>query len=98
MSPEQAVAKRGTVSPIAIFRIKGERERADQNLYDSDMSLAQHHVDHADALGIFTAFEPAAWSCVVLSGDRPARSTSGCNGGDSGRGGGSPSDSTFEPT
>src|SRR5216117_459051 len=35
-------------SPIAAFRINRERQRADQNLYDSDMNLAHHALDDGD--------------------------------------------------
>jgi WD40 repeat protein len=48
-------------SPIAIFRINRERQRADQNLYDSDMSLAQHSWDDGDlgrTLGLLEAHLP----------------------------------------
>src|SRR5262249_50601413 len=55
-------------SPIAALRIskardvaQHERERADQNLYDSDMSLAQHAWDNGDlgkTLGLLEAHQP----------------------------------------
>jgi WD40 repeat protein/serine/threonine protein kinase len=35
-------------SPIAVVRYKSQRERADQNAYDADMSLAQHAWDEED--------------------------------------------------
>ena len=50
-------------SPIAAFRINRERERADQNFYDADMSLAQHAWDEGDlgrTLSLLEAHGPQA--------------------------------------
>jgi WD40 repeat protein len=44
-------------SPIAAFRLGRERDRANQTLYDSDMSLAQHTWDDGDLGGTLSVLE-----------------------------------------
>jgi WD40 repeat protein/serine/threonine protein kinase len=44
-------------APIAIFHINLERRRAEQNLYDSDMSLAQRTWDDGDLGGTLSVLE-----------------------------------------
>jgi WD40 repeat protein len=44
-------------SPIAVFRLRRERERTNQTLYNSNISLAQHTWDEGDLGGTLRALE-----------------------------------------